>query len=196
MTPNRGLTLLFLLSSAAYGQLFSIGIKGGVPFTGGFSDVTAMGVDTISRTFSNSNEYIIGTMGELHLPLGLSVEADALYRPLNLATSNTVVPQTVPFQTSRNINSFEFPILAKYHFPFPLVKPYVEAGPSFRAVSISYLSNSGFTMGGGVELKISKVRFGPEIRYTRWGSDGTPSVAVLQAPSNVNQAEFLLGLSF
>src|SRR5579863_4983903 len=83
-----------LLVTSAFGQSLSVGIRGGVPFTGALTDLTTNGVDVISRSFSDSNQYIIGPMVELHLPFGLSVEADALYRPLNLSTETQIVPQS------------------------------------------------------------------------------------------------------
>ena len=190
---------LFLLTNA-FGQSLSVGVRGGVPFTGALSDLTTHGVDTISRSFSDSNEYIIGPMVELHLPLGLSIEADALYRPLNLTTENQIVPQPTVFRTSKNVSSWEFPILGKVRLPLvPLVKPYVDAGPSFRVAGsdLSFVSSKGIAVGLGLELKISKLRIGPEIRYTRWGSDTKPSVGTLiSIASETNQGEFLVGISF
>jgi len=189
---------LFLVVGVS-GQSLSVGVRGGVPFTGALSDLTTHGVDVISRSFSDSNQYIIGPMVELHLPFGLSIEADALYRPQNLTTENQVVPQPTVFRTSKNVSSWEFPILGKVRLPFPLVKPYVDAGPSFRAIGsdLSFVSGKGITAGFGVELKLSKLRIAPEVRYTRWGSDTKPSVGTLvSVASNTNQGEFLVGISF
>jgi hypothetical protein len=39
------------------------------------------------------------------------------------------------------------------------------------------------------------VRITPELRYARWGSDAT-ILGFVTYPSNLNQTEFLLGLSF
>ncbi len=186
-----------LLFSAAClpAQPVSVGIRGGVPLTDAFSAVMETNGAGFVRDFSSSKEYEIGAMAELHLPLGLGIEADALYHPLNLTTQMANPAGT--FQTSRTVSSWEFPILGKFHFlPLPLIKPYAEAGPSFRALgnAASYLSNSGFTVGLGVEIKISRLRIEPDIRYTRWGSD-SPSLAAI-APSNVNQASFLVGIAF
>lgn len=155
-----------------------------------------MGVDIVTRTFSESNQYIVGPMVELRLPLGLSVEADGLYHPLNFAIENRVIPLGL-FRSVTDITSWEFPILGKYHLPFPIVKPYAELGPSFRHVggNRTYFSNTGLTAGVGVEVKLGRLRFGPEIRYTRWGADATP-LSFPTAASNVNQGEFLVGISF
>jgi Outer membrane protein beta-barrel domain len=178
-------------------HIFSFGIKGGVPLTDAFTDDTTMGVDVITHTFSDAKNYVIGPTAELSLPFGFSVEADALYRPLNLTTNITVVPQPLA-RYSTNINSWEFPILGKYHFLHtPIVKPYVEAGPIFRQVGSqgSHLSNSGFALGGGVDVKLLVVKITPELRYSRWGGDAR--VQFFNAPpSQLNQAGFLLGISF
>jgi hypothetical protein len=178
-------------------HIFSIGIKGGVPLTDAFADHTVMGVDTLTHSFSNAKNYVIGPTVELSLPLGFSVEADALYRPLSLATDTTAVPQPVA-HFATNINAWEFPILGKYHFLHtPIVKPYVEAGPIFRHVGsqASYLSNSGFALGGGVDFKLLLVKITPEIRLSRWGGDA--AVQFFNAPpSQLNQAEVLIGISF
>jgi hypothetical protein len=193
------LVSLFLLSDA-FGQSFSVGVRGGVPFTGALSDLTTHGVDVISRSFSDSNQYVIGPMVELHLPFGFSVEADGLYRPLNLTTENQVVPLPTIVRTSKNISSWEFPILGKFRFPVvPLVRPYIDAGPSFRVTGsdLSFVSSKGIAAGLGLELKISKLRIAPEVRYTRWGSDTKLSVGnVVSVASNTNQGEFLVGISF
>ncbi|MBV9677238.1 MAG: outer membrane beta-barrel protein [Acidobacteriaceae bacterium] len=181
----RGLVLSLLISPLTFaGQIFSVGVKAGVPFTDAFNSFTSGSYNS----FSDAKNYIVGPMVELHLPLGLSVEADALYRPLSFKSS----------ATSTDFSSWEFPILAKYRFPIPLVKPYVEAGPSFRTVGGLFggnFSNSGFTAGAGIELRIARFRIGPEIRYTHWGADGT-NAANLGFSSNQNQGEFLVGFSF
>jgi hypothetical protein len=194
---HRLILLAFSLTTAFGAEhIFSFGIKGGVPLTDAFSGSTSMGVDLITHTFSNTKNYVIGPTVELSLPFGLSVEADALYRPLNLTTDITVVPQPLAHY-SATINSWEFPILGKYHFLHtPVVKPYVEAGPIFRHLGsqASYLSNSGFALGGGVDLKLWLVRITPELRYSRWGGDAATTFTV--PPSQLNQAEILLGISF
>jgi hypothetical protein len=188
---------LLLCSGISYGQHITIGVKSGIPLTDAFSDQTTHGVDTILHSFSESKDFVIGPVIELGLPLGFAVEADALYRPLNLTVDSTIVPQPA-IRNVTDITSWEFPILGKYYFfHTPGLHPYVEAGPIFRAVGsqASYLSNSGVALGGGVNIQIWKIRIMPELRYSRWGHDG--AVAALTAfPSNVNQAEFLIGIGF
>lgn len=80
------LIFVLLLTPAASGQLISVGVRGGAPFTGAFTSVTDIPPPDYDKIYSGSKEYIAGAMVELHLPLGFSVEGDALYRPLNLSS--------------------------------------------------------------------------------------------------------------
>ena len=180
------------LGVAASAQPVSIGIRAGVPLTQAYADLTVQSGGVI-QTFSEALGYAVGPMVELHLPLGLSVEGDALYRPIDVGSVN-VSPGTVNV-AGKNISSWEFPIVGKYRFlHLPIVKPYVEAGPSFRHVGANYFSNTGFILGIGVEIKILRLRIEPDIRYYRWGADAQSSLTHL--PSQVNQAEFLVGIAF
>lgn len=190
-----------IFTQAAFGQhLFSFGIKGGFPLTDPLSSDTFNSVDVVTHAFSASKNYLVGPMVELKLPFGLAVEADALYRPLNLTTESQIVSSSAVSRISEDVSSMEFPILLKAHFLHtPIVKPYVEAGPIFRYVAskIQYLADSGFALGAGVDFKLPFVRIGPELRHSRWGSDSASALAnVSLPPSNQNQVEFLIGLSF
>ena len=189
---------LILFCGLSYGQHISFGVKSGVPLTDAFSDQTTHSIDTITHSFSDSKNFVIGPVIEFGLPLGFAVEADALYRPLNLTTDLTIVPSHIT-HNSTDITSWEFPILGKYYFfHTPGLHPYVEAGPIFRAVGheAPYLSNAGAALGGGVNIQIWKLRIMPELRYSRWGHDATVASAVTAFPSNLNQAEFLIGIGF
>ena len=93
---------VFFMTIPAFGQPFighyvSLGVAGGVGLTDAFTSQTEMGVDVVGKIFSGSKDYIVGPTIEVHLPLRLSVEFDALYRPLNLTFSNTIVPNPTPF---------------------------------------------------------------------------------------------------
>lgn len=210
IAPDVKLKSLFLLTTLiapipalaqpAIGHIVSIGMTGGAGLTDAFSSETAMGVDTFAHAFSGSNDYIVGPAIEIHLPLNLSVQFDSLYRPLNPTITNTIFPNTV-FTTSATLNSWEFPLLAKYRLPMHLIKPFLEAGPSFRRVQSfagdsPHLSRAGFTAGGGVEFRLGPIKIAPEIRYTRWGSDSNLSSSAFNPEFNVNQAEGLVGLLF
>ena len=183
---NR-LTILFsvaatLLTPLADAQHISVGVVGGIPFSGGLSDFTSTnGINTVAHTFSNSNNYLVGPMIDIRLPLSLGIEADALYRPVNITTKIISTAPGVSTRSSSNPATWEFPILGKFRLPLlPVVKPFVEAGPSFRArsSSLSFLSTKGFTIGAGIEVKILRLRIAPALRYTHWG-DGSPGNAAI-----------------
>ena len=184
------------------GHFVSFGVTGGVGLTDAFASQSFMGVDTDSRDFSGSKDYIVGPSIEVHLPLSFSVEVDALYRPLHLTTTNTIISGGgSTFTSSSTRNSWEFPLLAKYRLPGHLIRPFIEAGPSFRTTQSfpsdsPHLSRAGFAAGVGVEGKFGPIRIAPGIRYTRWGSDSNGSLSSFSPQSNVNQTEFLVGLKF
>lgn len=198
---------LLLSAVVLCAQPFSVGVVAGVPFTDGVANSTTAPVDgEVTHAFSPSKLYIVGAMGEIRLPLRLAIEVDALYRPISIESDEQLGSTTFK-SPSENFSNWEFPVLGKYRFPFPAVKPFVEAGPSFRKTGcceLSYLSNYGVTLGGGVELKLLRLRVAPAVRYTRWGSDGPAcysnngviSCSPSFPPSNRNQAEFLVGFSF
>jgi hypothetical protein len=228
------LGLLFYLScSWIFGeQLFSVGVKGGIPMTDAFAihqvgativsipvirtgdfspnppgewfttTFPALPIPTtaVNESSRASRNYLIGPTVEVHLPLGISVEADALYRKqsqpgvlLAIVGLNSLLAPPIP----HDYTSWEFPVLGKYRFNAPIVRPFIAAGPSFRAVESPlnhYWSKAGATAGVGVEGKLLHLRIAPEVRYTHWGKDSGD--ARLFFASKRNQAEFLIGLAF
>lgn len=188
--------LMVVLGGAAsgFGQIFSAGITGGVGLTDGIQNQSVGGY----HFYSGSKDYIVGPMVELGLPFHLSVEADALYRPLSLASYIALENGLNTAIAHGNVTTWEFPLLAKYKFLFPLVKPFVELGPSFRAagnLNGTSPSHDGVTLGGGVEVHLLWLKIAPQIRYTHWAPDNA-SPSLIVPLTNPNQVEFLLGLSF
>ncbi len=208
----RLLSVFFAAAAAAFCQPFSFGVKAGVPLT---DFLTAAESQNVSY-FTSTNRYIAGVTGELHLPFGLGVEVDALYRHVNYQESSS----TIPIAATTTASDFEFPLLGKYRFPMiKVVHPFVDAGVSFDSLAgvkqevatvvngvasasstsnPSQLHNSstrGFVIGGGVDLHFLAIHLLPEIRYTRWGAQQFFDVNGL-LHSNMNQGEFLLGITF
>lgn len=203
--------LLFLLGSfSLFAQPFSAGIKAGVPLTD-FLTATQNGFVQYSAP---PQHYIIGGVAEVRLPLGLGVEFDALYRHLNYTASGGVLSAL-----SASGGNWEFPLLLKYRFHFPVVRPYVDAGVAWDTITglkdtISELSTAplpaayaselqknttmGFVLGGGVDIHAVFLHISPELRYTRWSSTqvSASSSSVDLLHSNLNQAEFLVGITF
>ncbi len=194
--------LCLAMATGASAQMLSYGVRGGLPFTNFFSAVSNPG-----ETFqSNSTQFILGPTIELHLPAGLSVEADALYRHFHYTASANLVDVVTASSAS---NAWEFPLLLKYRLPGPFVRPFLDGGVAFdHWSSTSQLTgllgptsssasgaSAGFVAGAGIELHLPFIRLSPEIRYTHWGSVNSSDLnSVLR--SNSNQAEFLVGLTF
>ena len=193
-----GVLAAVLSAPAEFAQHFSFGVVAGAGVTDGFQNQTFRGVDTITHFSSDSKDFIVGPMAEIGFPFNVSVEADALYRPLHLANSAIVAPSGT-FNSSTSVGTWEFPILLKYRFPtlIPFAKPLLEVGPSFRGGSGADAapSSHGITLGAGIEAKIIKVKVAPQLRFTRWGADN-PAKIFAAPRTNVNQVEFLVGLSF
>jgi opacity protein-like surface antigen len=210
----RLLFLLFAVAAAAFCQPFQFGVKAGVPLTDFLNAAENQNVSYLTTT----NRFIGGVTAELHLPFGLGVEVDALYRHLNFQENSNIVSGSIASGTTAS--NFEFPILGKYRFPMiKVVHPFVDAGVSFDTlagvtqevasvingiVSTSSTSNPtqehnsatrGFVIGGGIDIHFLVIHILPEIRYTRWGAQQFLDVNGL-LHSNVNQGEFLLGITF
>jgi hypothetical protein len=164
---------------------------------------------------SATRRYIVGPEVRLSLPLGLGVEAAALYKRLGYDSVFELASNSV---SARSIeNSWEFPVLATYRLPGHLPgAPFVSAGPAFRfATNVSltaygtypggsasvpdprnstalldHRSHAGIAAGFGGELRAGRLRIRPEVRYTRWAADSPQSTAL---QSNRNQLELLVG---
>lgn len=172
----KALALLLLLAPCAGAQNLGYGIKLGVPFTDVFSN----------GGISENSRFIIGPMVEFRLPF-IGFEADALFHYVSLQQTST---------TPSSGSTWQFPIVGKVRLPTtPILKPYAEAGVSFRTFTASgsdlnLESKKGFVLGAGLDIHAIVIHITPELRYTRWGSGHPVS---LQA--NENQFEFLVGFS-
>jgi opacity protein-like surface antigen len=162
---------------------------------------------------STTNRYIVGPTAELHLPFGLGVEVDVLYRRFNYNGSGTLAG--VVTSNSATANAWEFPLLAKYRFSTKMVHPYVDAGVAWDTLSgltqaitrnsittstsspaeLNTSTTRGFVMGAGLSVKVLVIHVSPEIRFTRWGAQHFIDPNGL-LHSNVNQGEFLVGITF
>jgi len=205
----RPLFLLLLGAVSAWAQLFSYGVRAGMPLNN-FLDAAK------SQQFafnSTTNRYIVGPTAELHLPFGLGVEFDILYRHFDYNGSGTLAG--VVTSNSATGNAWEFPLLAKYRFPTKMVHPYVDAGVAWdtlsglkqaitrnslttstsRPAELNTTATRGFVMGAGLSVKVLVIHVSPEIRFTRWGAQHFIDANGL-LHSNVNQGEFLVGITF
>ena len=199
-----------------FAQPVSFGVEGGVPITDAFDTFRG---NTASYA-TNTHRYLVGPAFQVHLPLRLTVEVDALYKRLGYQF-NAVTPTATTFAATV-ANSWEFPLLVKYEILPGPIRPFVDIGISFRhisgvkeirqvvstttgAVGVTTLTNppefnkatdEGLVFGGGVAFKLGPVRIGPEIRYTRWGSENFEDPVGSLLHTNKNQGDFLIGILF
>ena len=169
---------------------FGVGVKGGVPFT----DILELGdiIATPTTALNRSSDYLIGPVVELRVPFGFALEVDGIYRSAEYqATDSTGTTTTL------DAHSWEIPYLAKFRFPIPLLKPFVSAGGAYRSFTdlpkdIVTPTHNAFVLGGGLELRISRLRLSGELRWLRWNSPPNTNVVRLDQ----NQGEVLFGLVF
>ncbi len=205
---RRTFSSLFVLACIALplqAQLpLGFGLKGGArltDFTGSSSDVT-----------SHDHVYTIGPYAELKLPLGLSIEADLLYKKSGSTLVNLFPLAGATSLQQFDMDSFDVPILLKKKFDTGMIfRPFVEAGLANRystgipgsTISVlpplpgTYYNTSstsgwqeGLVVGGGVQFKILMVKISGELRWSRYGNISTSTVPKL----NANQAELLIGI--
>lgn len=189
--------LLCLVALPAYSQFFSLGVKAGIPLTSAFS----AGYNGYASASAYDRRYIVGGTAELHLPLRLSLEVDALYRRngFDLTASDRIGAVS---NTKTAINDWQIPVLGKYEMRSRAVRPFLDAGVVYRHVSTSQnglapdnTNGAGVAVGGGITLKLLLLRLSPEIRYTHWGSPPFNNAGVV-FHSTANQADLLIGFTF
>lgn len=182
---------------------FSFGVIGGAGLTDAFGYdttrfiITSNGLEPArSRSYSTLKDYIIGPTLEFGLPWrGLSVEIDALYRPMNLTMAGVRPDGSLHSISPATVVTWQFPALAKYRFGTRALKPFIEVGPSFRVagnLNDAAPSAYGGTAGLGIEAQVGRLKIGPVIRYTHWAGDADYA----GSRTKRNQAELLLGVSF
>src|SRR3954468_19303744 len=198
LSSGRMLLFSFLLLAwcrPASSQLISLGLKGGVLLT----DPLSTGQGGSGSVGHDVRRYIVGPTGELHLPFGLSFEADALYRPLNYTEYPAGNFSGLP--VAHTGSDWQFPLLAKYQFHKGIiVHPFVDGGITYRHVSFSNVqladaNTAGFTLGGGLTLKLLFLRLSTELRYSHFPTEVFGS-NFNNVHSTSNQADFLVGLTF
>lgn len=154
------------------GRKLELGAVAGLPFTRGFG-----GARIEERT-----RYLAGLTAQMIVTRNVSVEANAIYKPLRCSQFSVL--------------TWQFPVLAKCGWTRPKWTPFAEAGPSFRlAGNLSGYNPShyGVTVGGGVETRTRSFRLSPALRYTRWAKDPRNFGS---ARTNPDAVEIVFGVSF
>jgi hypothetical protein len=183
----------FVFRPGDFGRRITLGAIAGVGAGSDFRPASS----TLYVEHPESNSLIAGVSVEVSLPKRLSLEVDGMYRPLH--ATDVPVPSYVEGRSVRFATlTWEFPILAKYRFSASGARPFVEMGPSFRAIGnleIAPPSHYGITAGAGVEFAIARLKISPAVRFTRWAPDPAPGDSAA-AHAFLNQAQLLLAVSF
>jgi hypothetical protein len=180
MPAGRVLILVFLTGHLAMAQRFEVGVEGGVQT-----------MDDVSGTLHpESKHYIVGPKVEIHLPLRLSFEFDALYQRFGFTGYDDALGFFSDTIRER-ANSWEFPMILKYRIPVVPGNPFVGVGYAPRTVhgtdvtngyvnegeqrdvftnvrsETNYSVTQGLVISAGLNLGFGHVRFSPELRYAR-----------------------------
>jgi hypothetical protein len=189
----RSATLL-LITVGARVPVFSqdakrlwLGVAIGAPLTGDFQS-SSLPILTYTGAVKRSFDFpfVAGITVETRIAEHLSVEVDGLYRRLRYQDDPSVVV------------TWQLPVLAKYTLSSRRAKPFAEGGPSVRTagnLNSSNPSHYGITAGAGVEVRLTRFRIVPTIRYTHWAADG-PARTSPPTLTRQNQLELLIGFSF
>jgi hypothetical protein len=161
-------------------------------------------------------------MVEFGLPLGLSVEVDALYQRQGYRSRYGSFMGTSFDRVSAN--AWELPVLLKYRPGKSSVKPYVEGGVAPRLMNGASIDSSGYTndlqtgvvtyyhahwgtnwsnsvgavFGGGLQFGFGSLRLAPGLRYTHWNNVARSEVNSYgyELHSTQNQVDVLLGIAW
>lgn len=210
----RSLFLVVLAAVSACAQPFTAGVKVGAPLTHFLSSAQGPTIDYHSGT----NRYVLGATAEARLPFGLGIEVDGLYHHYNFQSAGTIAPAGTVLNTRGSTGAWEFPVLAKYRVPFPVVRPFVDAGIAWDILSgynqtvtainatipvrppenlnqPVHNTTPGVVAGAGLDVKTAYVHVSPEVRYTHWDSRHfySPNAGFT---SKVNQVEILIGITY
>jgi hypothetical protein len=140
---------------------------------------------------SGPRSFIYGPTVEVRLPHRLSLEVDALHRPISHALETTSTFDGRQIRSTARLATWVFPVLAKYGFSVRGLEPSIALGPSFRMrQSFSDSSPYGVAAAAGLEIHLGPMRITPAIRYTHWGPNRQAG-----GPFR-NQVEALVGFSF
>jgi hypothetical protein len=151
------------------------------------------GVNNTPGTFtlnSGPRSFLVGPTLTVNLIGPLSIEADAVHRPIQQTTSVSIGSSFMSSGTS-SLSTWQFPVLAKYEMPMPLayhrLRPFAEVGPAFRQGGGA--TRDGVAAGGGVSVRAGMFAIAPTLRYMHWQADSTSRL-------RSNEFDLFLGVSF
>jgi hypothetical protein len=155
-------------------------------------------------TTALSHSYLIGPTVGARLPLGFSVEGDALY---NRQTLKLGAFGGFP-GIGTHADSWEFPVMLKFAAGHSSIAPVLGAGvtvrhvnnfrdvPTFLVTSSTTANSVGFVAGAGLRIQAGAVSITPEVRYTRWNGGNFTQSLIDTITGSRNQAQVLVGVTF
>ena len=139
---------------------------------------------------------LLGAFAELRLPRNLALQASVFFRR-DTAKSHVVSFDGYKSQWSHAkyqlaaVNTWEIPVLLKYRFEAPRVRPFIAGGPAFRIWDLNNLY--GASAAAGVDLRWRrKWVVTLQTRYTRWGASRLGH----RAHTSRNQIQTMIGLAY
>ena len=200
---RTSLVLVFLAAANVFaaGPLI-VGGRGGTGLDISRSNDT---FGSVTRNLWGQNFAVGPTLG-VRLPMGFSVEGDALYNRRSLGFGLPGLGGLVDSYTRSEW--WEFPVMLKYSGGNGPIAPVVGGGVSVQHVSNfgsvpSYVfsgrtsSNAvGFVGGAGVQFRAGSLAVTPDVRYTRWTGGSWTQSLVDTVIGGQNQAQFLVGVTF
>jgi hypothetical protein len=145
------------------------------------------------RVSSGPESLLGGPLVSLQLPKHLSIQAQAIYRPLRSQTQVVFADGRSRMNLQDHRTSWEIPVLAQYHWRALPAGLFVELGPAFRVLQGVYgASPYGVAAGTGVRASVWRLKIAPGLRFTHWTRpDSTASTDPRQ-----NELAILTGFSF
>jgi hypothetical protein len=200
-----GLRAPSLSDTRPFGAHFSLGLVAGTNLTGDFASVTSSrfppalanisyASQLVSATFTSSagpRSFAGGPLAALELPKRLSIEVQAIYRPLRSSVQVFLPDTRKDLRLADHRSTWEFPVLAQYRWRIRRAKPFVEMGPSFRLLQDVYgAAPYGIAAGAGVEEHVGRLQIAPGLRFTHWAQHN-PS-----APTDPRRSEIAILTGF
>ena len=192
------IAVLVLLPTVGLAQRASVGVVAGGYFNSDFESRNLPGPPGFfpEIVVSDAGGYAIGPALSLQLTPDFMLEVEALYKPLHYEDGVRFRDDGVVTGFAPNtVVTWQFPVLAKYQFRQGKLRPFLEAGPSFRAtgnLNSADPSHFGASAGIGFTANLRRIQISPGVRYTRWLEDG-PGTDVR---SKQDQVEFLIGFKY
>ncbi len=173
--------------------------------------ITALDYPVRYTPFSYSvPRYEVGAYADFHFTKHWGFEVDGLFRPGSVSFEQPLYQ----FYEHTSFDIWEFPFMFQYTAIRGPLRPFVNAGASFRHISgvqtsligpgvspittntsdfLRNWSNWGGVMGVGVALKLGPLEVKPEFRYTRWINQDFNSLGLT---NSLNESVILLGIGF